>query len=400
MIQLKAYALTATRMAATPLNREVVLDQTQKKIYLGDGTSPGGQLVGGMAADMPFSLYEKAGVIKGVNGNIGVQQFYNQQDITKFQVGSSCTTIANQAFQACNYLEYVTIPSSVTTIGNSAFYSCQSLVSLEVPDSVTSIGNGAFGSCPALTTLSLGRNISAIPSTMCFQNTSLEHIAIPDSCISIGGAAFHNCSSLQTITIGKGVSSITTVFIMGCNSLLSITVDPLNASYASPNGVLYDKSLTTLISWPTAKSGACVVSSGVTTIEYAALSRAGGITSVTLPSSLTTIGSSAFSYCSGVSSITLPSAVTSIGSYAFSYCSGMSEFTIPASVTSIGSAAFGYNPAWTHVNCYTTRDVVVDSNCFYGSFGISTLHALSSDITWIAGADTIGGQSLTVIKDL
>jgi len=32
--------------------------------------------------------------------------------------------------------------------------------------------------------------------------------------------------------------------------------------------------------------------------------------------------------------------------------------------------------------------------------GVTTIHARASDSTWTAGADAIGGKSVTVIKDL
>ena len=125
------------------------------------------------------------------------------------------------------------------------------------------------------------------------------------SVTSIGGGAFSR-SFLTSITIPNSVTSIGESAFYGCSSLTSIDVDENNLNYASIDGVLYDKNVTTLIVCPGSK------------------------TEVSIPNSVTSIGGYAFSYCSSLTSVTIGNSVTSIGDYAFSYCSSLTSITIQA----------------------------------------------------------------------
>jgi len=114
---------------------------------------------------------------------------------------------------------------------------------------------------------------------------------------------------------------------------------------------------------------------------------------------VTNINNSAFYNCTGLTgSLVIPSSVTFIGNLAFHGCS-FSSVTIPTSVATIEINVFENCASLTNVNCRVTRSIMNATDCLLGS-GVTTLHALASDGTWTAGADTIGGQALTVIKDL
>jgi hypothetical protein len=90
---------------------------------------------------------------------------------------------------------------------------------------------------------------------------------------------------------------------LGCDSLKNITVDELNPRYASLNGVLFDKSQTTLIKCPGAMSGDYVVPSGITNVIASAFDYCLGLKSVTLPESITNIGKNAFWWCTNLTSM-------------------------------------------------------------------------------------------------
>ncbi|MBQ6165630.1 MAG: leucine-rich repeat protein [Clostridia bacterium] len=214
----------------------------------------------------------------------------------------------------CSYrtqIQSVMIGNGVTGILYSSFYGCSSLTSVMIPDSVTSIGNYAFNGC-----------------------SSLTEITIPDSVTSIGNYAFSGCLSMEAFYVGM-----------------------YNSVYASDNGVLFNKDMTSLIQYPEGKTDTeYTIPASVTSIGSSAFSGCSSLEGVTIPEGVTSIGSYAFSGCSSLESVTIPEGVTSIGNYMFSGCSSLMSVTIPGSVTSIGYRAF-YNCSSLNAVYYTgTRE--------------------------------------------
>ena len=239
--------------------------------------------------------------------------FLNGSEVTDLVVPDIVTRIGYAAFRKCNGLASVTIPDHVAEIAGFAFSDCTNLVSVTIGNGVTSIGYEAFSDCSGLTS-----------------------VTIPDSVTSIGGWAFSGCSGLTSITIGAGITSLDNL----PEDVSAFVVSPYSSTYSSADGVLFSKDGTTLVQFPTKKSGSYSIPVGVTNIREYAFSGCSGLTSVTTPDSVTSIGAGAFFGCSGLTSVTIPVSVTSIGNEAFFGCSGLTSVTIPDSVTSIGDDAF------------------------------------------------------------
>jgi len=134
---------------------------------------------------------------------------------------------------------------------------------------------------------------------------------------SIGNGAFQWCSSLTSVTIPGSVTSIGDYAFRGCTALTSIAVAEGNSAYASANGVLFDKSQTTLVQYPGGKTGAYTIPGSVTSIGYGAFASCTGLTSITIPVSVTRIGSGAFQGCSGLTSVYCTGNAPDIGTGAF-----------------------------------------------------------------------------------
>jgi TolB-like protein len=199
--------------------------------------------------------------------------------------GLPVIAIGNSAFSDSNSLTIVNIPSSVTDIGSFAFSNCRSLTSVNIPSSVTSIRFSAFSSCRSL--------ISA---------------NIPSSVTSIENYAFSWCSRFTSINIPSSVTDIGHSAFSGCISLISITVDSRNPTYASVDGILFDKTFRTIIQYPAGKlAGTYTIPSSVTSIAIGAFSGCIRLTGVNIPFSVTSIGNSAFDGCSSLASITADS---------------------------------------------------------------------------------------------
>ncbi len=244
----------------------------------------------------------------------------------------------------CTKLKSVIIPNSVTSIGDSAFSYCDTLTSITIPNSVTSIGYHAFRGCTGLTVISIPNSVTLIDDAAFEGCTGLTGISIPNSVTSIGSSVFEGCTGLTGISIPNSVTSIGDSVFEGCSCLKEINVNKDNKNYKSVDGVLFNKSMTEIISYPEGKEGGYVIPDGVKKIDSYTFRNCIGLTSVTIPDSVTEIESErfkgAFSGCTGLTTITIPNSVTTIGNYTFSGCIGLTSITIPDSVTEIKEGAF------------------------------------------------------------
>lgn len=147
----------------------------------------------------------------------------------------------------------------VTGIGDHAFQWTQ-LTSVTTPASVTNIGNYAFAGTPLKTATIASGNIGS----GAFESSQLTTINLGNGVTGIGDYAFKG-TQLTSVTISASVTSIGTDSFLG-SSLTAITVAPDNLHYSSLDGVLFNKSQTTLLAFPSGSAGAYSVPSSVTHI--------------------------------------------------------------------------------------------------------------------------------------
>ena len=304
-------------------------------------------------------------------------------DIKKVTIGSSVTTIGDNAFESCPSLTSVTIGDSVTTIGSYVFYECTKLTSVTIGNSVTTIGDFTFSGCIGLTSITIPNSVTTIREYAFYECSKLTSVTIGNSVTTIGECAFDTCRSLTSVTIPNSVTTIGRYAFWNCDVLTKIYFDGSapaigNDAFCNVTATAYyypDETWTedmmqkygSKITWFALEKGLKIVAFGICGANVTwALDEEGTLTisgsgpmydcetsndvpwadhnndiqKVIIGDSVTTIGSFMFSYCSRLTSIDIPDSVTTIGFNAFRECTELFSLVIPASVTLIDYYAF------------------------------------------------------------
>ena len=316
--------------------------------------------------------------------SIGDWAFSDCNSLTSVVIPVNVTYIGEWAFGSCTSLTSVMIGSGVTSIGANAFSYCTSLASVAIPSSVTLIGNGLFFNCTSLTAIDVnagnpnyasvdgvlydkavtnliqcpGGKVGAliIPSSVIsieayafYLCTSISSVTIPNGVTSIGDAAFDYCTSLAFFVIPSNVTTIGDFAFDSCRNLTAIDVNASNPNYASIEGVLYNKAVTTLIQCPGGKAGAFAIPDSVASIRHFAFAGCASLTDVIISDNVSFIGARSFDSCTSLTSVTIGSGVTTIEDYTFVDCTSLASVAIPDSVQTIGTQAFAFCTSLTSV---------------------------------------------------
>ena len=311
---------------------------------------------------------------------IGKASFYNCNSLATVTIPEKVTMIGDYAFQNCSGMASVTIPDGVESIGKYAFYGCSGLTSVDIPHSMTSIAEGTFWNCSGLTSFTIPANIrsmgygsleglaslsafdveggnpyyasqdgvlfnkdltllylyprgkkdaaysipngvTSITSWSFYQCTSLTSVTIPNSVITIEQGAFAGCSGLMSLTIPNSVTYIEEGALDCSNetsNLTTIDVEEGNEYFTSEGGVLFNKSMTTIVQYPAGKKE----------VSY------------TIPSSVTTIGGYAFADCINLISVSISQSATYINNGAFAGCSLLKLYCYADNVPETNAKAF------------------------------------------------------------
>jgi len=295
---------------------------------------------------LPVSIIEGFGLNKSIRSVIipnGVTQlvwraFEGCQSLTNIHLGDGLEEIGFLAFSRCTNLAAITvspfnlnysshdgvlfnkegtvilqcplgkagnfsIPDGLIVLYKGTFGNCTKLTSVTIPDSAVRVEFGAFTFCTGLTNVILGGGISNIATRLFFGCSSLQRLTIPDNVIRIEDEAFASCTGLTNITLGKRVAKLGKLLFNNCTNLVSISVDGQNSFYSSADGVLFNKSQTTLLLCPGGKLGSYSIPGSVTNVGIKAFENCFELKSVTVPKSVVIMGELAFSGCSSLDSV-------------------------------------------------------------------------------------------------
>jgi len=133
---------------------------------------------------------------------------------------------------------------------------------------------------------------------------SIHTVVLENGVTSIGNNAFYSCVNLTSITIPNSVKKIELSTCLNCLGLTTINVESENNTYASEDGVLFNKDKSALIRYPAGKTTETyVIPNSVKKIEHFAFLGCKSLTSITIPINTKEFGSFAL-FCENLTSIT------------------------------------------------------------------------------------------------
>jgi len=303
------------------------------KVVIEDGV----ETIGNNAFRGAVSLTEVE-IPKTVYG-IGVGAFYDCKSLEKIDLPDNLDYIDEGAFIYCKSLKTISIPESMMAINKRTFDSCYALESVDLPSNLIMIDELAFNQCRSLAKIDIPKSVSVINRMAFGSCESLENITLPDGVTVLSTDVFSNCVSLKELILPESIETIESSAIWGCDNIKSISVpakttfidknafinkclesvivDEENKYYKSVDGVLFDKDMTKLITYPVSKKAE----------EY------------TVPDSVKTICNLENKY---MKTLVLPEGVEVIGYGALDSSPNLRELNIPASVIDIGNVCGNY----------------------------------------------------------
>lgn len=273
----------------------------------------------------------------------------------------------------------VVIGDEVTSIGAGAFMYFTALEEAELGKGIEFIGNAAFTNCSCLRTVNFPENLKYV-GHYAFNEVLLHSdsgFAFPEGMLYLGESSFDSAFKENTVTIPASLSVIGTGAF--ANMFVSaFIVDPANPSYASVDGVLYDKNITTLINYPADKHDKTFEIPGtVTTILKDALETTNDLEKIVIPASVQTIEECAFFWNYGLKGFEVDAANTCYkavdgvlysadGKLLLSYplAAERTEYTVPAGTERI--AAYAVSQAKNLTELHTEEGLLeIGDTAFY-----------------------------------
>lgn len=275
-----------------------------------------------------------------------------------------------------------------------------------------------------------GLPVTSIGNIAFFNDLTLASVTVGTNVISIGYQAF-SFSSLATVALPASVTNIEFDSFQTCYNLTNISVATNNLDFSSTNGVLFNKSRDTLLTFPEGKAGSYAIPNTVTDIAAYAFFESTNLTSVAISSNVSVIENYAFYDVPNLTAITvntnnlwyssldkvlfdksqdtliaypvgntavsyaMPETVTNIGMEAFFSSEYLNSITFDTNLAIVGDASFEYS-ALAGINLPNSV-TVIGGDAFAECYDLTNID-IGAGVTNIFDQAFLGCQSVLAVN--
>lgn len=319
-------------------------------------------------ANLCYSISGGKATVTGYNPNeisntntkitIPTTTLFGTNDVPVVAIGANAFKNVNTQF-----FKELVIQEGVKTIGESAFASMQELLKVSLPSTITSIGNNAFSGCRYVETISIAAKTAPTLNEGGLSGYGGVKIYIPFGTLSSYQSKWGTSYTYVEAAPGAGEEFTsgdfkyqvnedgTTATIIGYTGNATeltlggnVTCNGQSYKVTKTDGIIFDENETLVTA---------TILDGVTEIGYGLFEGAAALKTVYIPASVTSIGAHAFDYCQKLEKVTIAkgSKLTTIGNNAFDVCSqNLKEITIltntpPTLTKPEGEYAFDHIPS-------------------------------------------------------
>lgn len=303
--------------------------------------------------------------------------------MTNVKIEPTVTTLDEDCFYG-NGMTAVTLPQGLRTIKDRAFGDCRNLAKIIIPKSVSKVGQRPFYGCGNLTELKVeeGTAFQIFP-TQLYDGTAVKDVAVPEGIIRISCFT----SPVENVTIPSTVVSLGLGSYTGFawETCKNVTVAEGNATYASIDGVLYNKAKTEMITYPAGREDKTyTIPANAKAIGDLAFHGAKNLQEVIFHNGVESIGNSAFTD-TGLKAVTVPGTIKTLGYAAFGYCRSLESVTFEEGITEIPGS--GFQGCWELTNIIMPSTLKrIDGNAFWACSKLT-------EINFPEGLEEIGSHA-------
>ena len=192
------------------------------------------------------------------------------------------------------------VPDGVEVLGESAMRDAQ-IAKVKLPDSLKTIESFAI-SLKKLKELTIPSGVEEMKEWAVYFCNDLVSVKFEDGRLTeIGDMVFESCEKLGRIHISSNITKVGK--IINCPGIKAYSVSEDNENMTAMDGVLFNKDMTELLSYPCGKTEK----------------------SYTIPKQVEIIGENSFYAAKNLASVYMPESIKVIKPFAFAYCSALAD---------------------------------------------------------------------------